>query len=134
MPSTYQTLQCLLYSRQRVGVLFCASIQVVKVDTKLQTAILFLHQHHHIAPSTLAGPDGTRPQHFPQVVLNLFNQQQGNASKSFLKWSFIHNFYHIFHGMGTAQFHWIQWEYIIVFSQEPVGSIHQLWDPGIQAT
>ena len=34
MSSTYQTLQCILYSRQRVGVLFCASIQAAKADTE----------------------------------------------------------------------------------------------------
>ena len=34
MPSTYQTLQCLLYSAQGVGVLFRASIQVAKVDAE----------------------------------------------------------------------------------------------------
>ena len=57
-----------------------------------------------IAPSTLAGPDNTRLQHFPQVVLNLFNQWWRNLSKSFLKGSVIHNFYCVFCGMGTAQF------------------------------
>ena len=126
MPSTYQSLQHLLYSRQRVGVLFCASIQAAKVNTKLQAAILFPHQHHCIEPSTLVGPDGTRLQHFLQVVPNLFNQQWGNASKSFLKGSVICNFYHMFRGMGKAQFCCIQWEHIMVFSQELADSILQL--------
>ena len=34
MPSTYQTLQCLLYSRQGVGVLFHVSVQREKVDAE----------------------------------------------------------------------------------------------------
>ena len=40
----------------------------------------------------------------------------------------------MFHGMGTALFHWIQSEHIMVFGQEQAGSICQLWGPGIQAT
>ena len=54
---------------------------------------------------------------------------RGNPSKSFLKGSVICNFYCVFHGVGTAQFHWIQWEHIMVFSQELVGSICQLEEP-----
>ena len=34
MPSTYQTLQCLLYSGQGVGVLFHVSIQAAKVNAE----------------------------------------------------------------------------------------------------
>ena len=96
--------------------------------------ILLLHQHHCIAPSTLVGPNSTRLQHFLQVVPNLRNQQQGNLSKSFLEGSVISNFYHVFCGMGTAQFCWIQWEHIMVFGQELAGSISQLGGLGIQAT
>ena len=86
------------------------------------------------APGTLAGPDSTRLQHFPQVVLNFFNQQQGNPSKLLFKGSVICNFYCLVHGVGTAQFHWIQWEHAMVFSQEPVDSICQLGGPGLPAT
>ena len=39
--SAHQALQHLLYSRQRVGILFCAGVQVVKVNTKMQATILF---------------------------------------------------------------------------------------------
>ena len=59
MPSTYQTLQSLLYSGQGVGVLH-ASVQVAKVNAELQAAILLPYQHHHVAPGTLAGPDSTQ--------------------------------------------------------------------------
>ena len=107
-PAPTKLLQCLQYSRQRVGILFHASIQVVKVDTEMQAAILLPHQHHGIAPSTLAGSDGTRFQHFPQVIPNLLNQWWGNSSKSFLKGSNIGDFYCMFHGLGTAQFCWIK--------------------------
>ena len=48
------------------------------------------------------GPDSTRLQHFPQVVLNLLNQWWGNPSKSFLIGNVIHNFYHVFCGMGYS--------------------------------
>ena len=60
MSSTYQTLQCLLYSRQVVGVLFHASVQAAKVNVEPLATILHPHQHHCIAPNTLAGLDGTR--------------------------------------------------------------------------
>ena len=96
--------------------------------------MLLLHQHHCITPSTLAGSDGTRFQHFPQVVPNLLNQWWGNSCKSFLKGSVIHDFYHMFCGMGTAQFQWIQLEHVMVFGQEPASSVCQLRGPGIQAT
>ena len=102
MSSTHQTLQCFLYSWQWVGILLCASIWVVKVDTKMQATIFLLHQHHDIAPHTLAGSDGTRFQHFLQMIPNLLNQYQWNWSKSFFKGSIISYFYYMFHGMGTA--------------------------------
>ena len=60
------------------------------------------------------------------MVLNLLNQWWANLSKLFLKGSVIHNFYHMLCVMGTAQFHWIQLEHIMVFDQEPMSSICQL--------
>ena len=85
MSITHQAPQCLLYSRERVGILLCAIIQVAKVDTKMQAAIFLLHQHHSVAPCTLAGSDGTRFQHFLQVTPDLLNQWWWNPSKSFFK-------------------------------------------------
>ena len=79
MSSTYQTLQCFLYSRQREGVLFHVSIQVAKVYTELLATILLPHQYHCIAPSTLAGFDGTRFQHFLQMAPNPLNSTNGGG-------------------------------------------------------
>ena len=94
--------QHLLYSGERVGILLRASIQAAEVNTKMQATIFLLHQYHGIAPHTLARSDGTRFQHFLQVIPNLLNQQQWNLSKSFLKGSIISYFYYMFCGMGTA--------------------------------
>ena len=71
MSSTYQTLQSLLYSGKRVGVLFSACIEVAKVDAEMQASILVPYQYHHVAPCTLARPDSARLQHLPQVASNL---------------------------------------------------------------
>ena len=131
MSSIYQTLQSLLYSGQGVGVLFCARIEVVKVNAELQAAILLPYQYHCIAPCTLPRPDSTRLQHLPQVVPNLLNQRLGNLPKSLFKGSVICNFYHVFGGVGTAQFHGVQQKHGVVLSQEPAGSIFQLWKPRI---
>ena len=62
--SAHQALQCLLYPGERVGILLHTSIQVAKVDAKMQATTLFLHQHHGITPCTLARSDSTRFQHF----------------------------------------------------------------------
>ena len=102
MSSAHQALQHLLYSGERVGILLCVNIQVVEVDAKTQAAIFLPHQYHSIAPHTLARSDGTRFQHFLQVIPNLLNQQWWNLSKSFLKGSIISYFYYMFCGMGTA--------------------------------
>ena len=59
-------------------------------------AILLPHQYHCIEPGTLAGSDGTRFQHFPQVAPNLLNQWRENSSKLFLKGSVINDFYCMF--------------------------------------
>ena len=64
MSSTHQALQHLLYSGERVGILLCMSIQAAKVNTKIQAAILFLHQNHGITPCTLTRSYGARFQHF----------------------------------------------------------------------
>ena len=93
-----------------------------------------MHQHHCIALSTLAGPDSTRLQHFPQVVLNHLNQWQGNPSKSFLKGSVIHNFYHVFPWNGYSPILLDPMRTHCGIWPEPAGSIYQLWGPGIQAT
>ena len=108
MSSTYQTLQCLLYSGQGVGVLFCASIKAAEVNAEPQAAILLPYQYHHIAPHTPARPDSTRLQHLPQVAPNLLNQQQGNPPNLLFKGSVTYNFYHVFSGVGTAQFCGVQ--------------------------
>ena len=76
-PAPHEALQCLLYSGERIGILLCVSIQAAKVDAKTQAAIFLPHQHHGIAPHTLAGSDGTRFQHILQVIPNLLNQQCG---------------------------------------------------------
>ena len=62
--SAHQPLQCLLYPGERVGILLHASIQVAKVNTKMQAAILFPYQHHGITPCTLSRSYGARLQHF----------------------------------------------------------------------
>ena len=102
MSSTHQALKCLLYSGERVGILLRASIQVAEVNAKTQAAIFFPHQHNSVALHTLAGSDGTRFQHFLEVILNLLNQWWLNSSKSFFKGSIVSYFYYMFHGMGTA--------------------------------
>ena len=43
-------------------------------------------------------------------------------------------FYHVFHRVGTAQFHWIQQKHIVIFDQEPAGGICQLGGPRVQLT
>ena len=134
MSSTYQTLQCLLYSGQGLGVFFHASVQAVKFNAEPQATILLPYQHHCIAPGTLAGPDSAGLQHLLQVVLNLLIQWRGYLSKSFLKGNVICYFYHVFCRVGTAQFHWIQREHVVVFGQEPAGSIHQFGGPRVQPT
>ena len=48
MSIPYQTLQCLLDSRQRVGFLFHACIKVKEVNTELQASILLPDQHHNL--------------------------------------------------------------------------------------
>ena len=57
-----------------------------------------------------------------------------NLSKLFFKRGIVSHFYDMLCGMGTAQFCWIQREYVMVFVQELAGCIHQLRDPRIQAT
>ena len=134
MSSTYQTLQSHLYSEQGVGVLFHVCIKAVEVNAELQATIFLPYQYHPVAPCTLARPDSTRLQHLLQLVLNLLNQQRGNPPKSLFKGSVICHFYHVFSGVGTAQFCGVQQKHVIVLSQKLVGSICQLWRPRIQPT
>ena len=60
MASAHQALQYLLYPGKRVGILLCVSIQVAKVNTKMQAAILF-HTNtialHHVLWLGLMVPD-----------------------------------------------------------------------------
>ena len=133
MSGTHQALQHLLYSGERVGILLHEGIQVAEVNTKMQAAIFLPYQHHSISPCTLAGSDGTRFQHFLQLIPNLLNQWWWNSSKSFFKGSVIHYFYYMFHGRHTAKLCQIQGEHVMIFSQEPVSCICQLWGPRIQA-
>ena len=134
MSSIYQTLQCTsCILSQGVGVLFCASVQAVQKSMQNHMPpVLLPYQNHHIAPGTLARLDSTRLQHLPQVVPNLLNQWWGNLSKSFLKGIVICYFCHVFHRVGTAQFHWIQQEHVVVFGQEPGGQ--HLPSLGVQET
>ena len=106
MPSTYQTLQSLLYSRKGIGVLFHASVKVVEVNAELQATIFLPYQYHRIAPCTLARPDSPRLQQLPEVVLNLLHQWQGNLPKLLFKGSVICNFYHVFGGSGYSPIPW----------------------------
>ena len=87
----------------------------------------FLTNTIPLAPCTLAWTDSARLQHLPQMIVNLLVQRWGNLSKSFFKGSIICHFYHVFGRVGTAQFCRVQWKHVMILSQEPAGSICQLW-------
>ena len=56
-----------------------------KIDAKMQAAILLSHQHDSVAPSTLTRPDGTRFQHFPQMVPDFLHHRWWNSSELLLE-------------------------------------------------
>ena len=134
MSSTYQTLQCLLYSGQRVGVLFHVSVQAAKSMQNCRSPSFFLTNttalHQALWLDQIA-PDSNISHRWFETSLTNGGGIHQNWS---LKGVSSITFYHVFHGVGTAQLHWIQWEHIMVFSQEPAGSICQLRGPRVQAT
>ena len=82
--------------------LFHVSIQEAKIDTEMQASILFPYQYHGITPGTLARSNGTRFQHFLQVIPNLLNHWWWDSSKPFFKRGIISHFYYMLYGMGTT--------------------------------
>ena len=96
MTSTYQTLKCLLDTRQRVRVLLHVGVKIAEIYAEVQTSMFLPNYHHSITLCTLTGPYGTWIQHFSQIIMNLFHQWQWNSSKSFFKLGFVSDFKYMF--------------------------------------
>ena len=84
-------------------------------------------------PHTLTMAYGAWIHHFSQMVMNLFHQWWEILSESFFKRVIVSDFDHIFSQMSAAKLTGLQ-EDIVIFSQERLGGIHQLWWPGFQST
>ena len=78
-------------------------IQASEIDAKMQAAILFSHQHDSVTPSTLTRSDGTRFQHFSQMIPNLLHHQWWNLSESFLERGIVSYIYGIFGRVSATQ-------------------------------
>ena len=61
--SSSHALQCLLYPGEGVGIFLSLCIESSESNTELEGPILFLHQHHGIAPRRLTRPNGASLQH-----------------------------------------------------------------------
>ena len=82
-------------------------IQASEIDAKMQATIILSHQHDSIAPSTLTRPDGTRFQHFPQMVPNFLHHWQWNPSESFFERGIVSYLYGMFGRVSATQLHQI---------------------------
>ena len=113
---------------------FVWALRHCKSMQKCRPPSLFPNQHHCITPHALAGVNCTWVQHFLQVVTNFLYQWWRYLPKSFFEWSIIGNFNHIFSWMGTTKFTGLQWEDVVVFSQERASGSHQLGWPRFQSS
>ena len=77
-------------------------IQALEINAKALAAILLSHQHDSITPGTLTRPDGTRLQHFSQMVPNFLYHQWWNLSESFLKRGISSHLYGMFCRVSTT--------------------------------
>ena len=68
-------------------------VQASEIDEEMQTAIFLSHQHYDITPGALTRSDGTRLQHFSQMVPNFLYHQWWDSSESFLKRGIISHLY-----------------------------------------
>ena len=79
-----------------------------EINAKMQAAFLLSYQHNgSVAPSTLTRPDGTRFQHFLQMIPNFLHHQWWNPSESFLERGIISYLYGMLGRVSATQLCWI---------------------------
>ena len=78
-------------------------VQASEIDAKVQTAVLLSHQHNSVTPGTLTRPDGTRFQHFSQMVPNFLYHWCWNLSESYLKRGIISYLYGMLGRVSATQ-------------------------------
>ena len=123
MSSTYQTLQCLLYSGAGDRSPFLCKCSGGKSQCRIigHPPSSLPTQPHYTMHS------GWAHRWFWTSSTN----GRGICLNCSLKEVSFHYFYCVFHRVGTGQFHWIQQEHAMVFGQELVGGIHQLGGPRV---
>ena len=79
--------QWLPVSRKQIGIFLHSSIELTKVNAKVQTSVFLVHQHDCITPWALTRVDSTHFQHLLHMCLDLIHHGGGILQNCSLKGS-----------------------------------------------